>query len=264
MRKALLWMSIGGALGVAASVAVREATRTPIARMEAPEPPPPPPVLTLPTPPVEPGTSEPPSSSPAPAPRPPAFDFFGFETEGSERAAPPPPAPRVLRFEPLKDRCAAGFDATSTLHDFRGWTKAVGGHVSFERERLEETASAVITVDARTLDTNNPDRDKEMHADFLHSGTFPELRFELKEFRRTSEGAYRMKGRLEIHGTSRDVEIPGTFELRADGYLHAKGELRARMSDFGISPPVTALVIRVDDEIRIWFEIWAAAKGGAP
>ena len=174
----------------------------------------------------------------------------------------------MLRFEPVKDRCAAGFDATSTLHDFRGWTKSVSGWVRFEAERLDETAAAAFVVDARTLDTNNPDRDLEMHADFLHTAKFPEFRFELKEFRRTTterpDGPFTMKGTLEIHGVAKEVEIPGSLVLRKDGWLHVKGEFRKKMSEFGISPPVTALVIRVDDEIRIWFELWARRQEEKP
>jgi polyisoprenoid-binding protein YceI len=161
----------------------------------------------------------------------------------------------------MKDRSVAGFDATSTLHDFRGWTKSVGGSVTFEKDRLEETAAAKFVVDARTLDTGNPDRDAEMHRDFLESAKHPEFVFTLSEFRRASPGATSgrctMKGTLEIHGTRKDVEASGTFELRRGGHLHVKGELLVKMTDFGISPPVTALIIRVGDEIKIWFEVWA-------
>jgi polyisoprenoid-binding protein YceI len=281
--KALAWMTLGGAMGVGATFALREATRTPIpaivfASPPSPEPPPPaepaPPPDTLPTP-VEAGKTEPPAPPPAPLHRPPAFDFLGFPVESAERAAPapaePPPAPvapKLLRFAPLPDRCVAGFDATSTLHDFRGWTKSVTGWIAFEKERLEETAAAAFVVDARTLDTNNPDRDRDMHIDVLHTARYPEFKFTLKEFRRTSkdrdDGACTMKGTMEIHGTAKDVEIPGTFALRRDGYLHVKGELRTNVTDFGISPPVTALVIRVDDEIKVWFEVWARRKEDKP
>ena len=252
--KNLAWLGVGAAFGVGASVALREATRAPLAPITLD--------LSLPPPPGAAGTPEPSPPSPAPPPRPPAFDFFGFEVPGPESAAAP--AATLERFELMKDRCAAGFDATSTLHDFRGWTKSVRGSIQFEKDRLEETAAALVSVDARTLDTNNPDRDREMHADFLNSDKYPEFRFELKEFRRTSAGSCRMKGTLEIRGVAREVEMSGVFEPREDGYLRVKGELRTKMSDFGISPPVTALVIRVDDEIRIWFEIWARRGEGKP
>jgi polyisoprenoid-binding protein YceI len=253
--KRLAWalgcFALGAAAGLGSAVLMREATRAPSLVPD-----------TLPTPPEVAETPEP--APPAPASRPPVFDFFGFEVEGPAGAPEPRRVARVLRFVPVRERCAAGFDATSTLHDFRGWTKAVEGSVSFDPERLEATARATIVVDARTLDTGHPDRDREMRRDHLQSERFPEMKFELKEFRRTAGAGFLMKGSLEIRGRAKDVEMHGTFELRRDGHLHAKGGLRVRMSDFGISPPVTALVIRVDDEIRVWFELWARRQEETP
>jgi polyisoprenoid-binding protein YceI len=161
----------------------------------------------------------------------------------------------------VKGKCVAGFDATSTLHDFRGWTTGVSGEIRFDPRRLEETATATFVVDARSLDTGDQDRDLEMHRDHLRSGTYPELKFTLSRFNRAdparTDGAFFLKGDLEIRGTSVPIEGPGTFEIRPDGYLHVKGEFRARMSQFGIAPPVTALIIRVGDEVTLWFELWA-------
>lgn len=275
--KALAWISLGAVGGASAVLLLAEAGRrsvperaslapaepAPVAVLPEPEPEPPP------APPPEPPPPPPPPAAPPPPPRP-ALEFFGFGVESGAAAPeppprppeappppPPPPAPRMLSFAPMKDRAVAGFDATSTLHDFRGWTKSVQGSLRFEKDRLEETAEARFVVDARTLDTNNPDRDAEMHQDFLETQKHPEFVFTLSEFRREDGGRFRMKGVLEIHGRKKDVEATGSFELRRSGHLHAKGEMAAKMSDFGISPPVTALIIRVGDEIRVWFELWA-------
>jgi polyisoprenoid-binding protein YceI len=204
-------------------------------------------------------------------------EFFGFPVETLQQAPEPPPPPppataaeppkprprETPRYLPIPEKCVAGFDGSSTLHDFRGWTRAVTGEVRFEPDRIEATAKASIVVDARTLDTGNPDRDKDMH-ELLQSEKFPEFRFSLESFRPDAGGAFTMKGSLEIRGQSRPVEIPGTFTLRADGLLHAKGEFRAKMSDFGIQPPSAMLVIRTSDDIKIWFELWARRSGGAP
>jgi polyisoprenoid-binding protein YceI len=165
-----------------------------------------------------------------------------------------------LHLEPLEGRSVAGFDGSSTLHDFRGWTKKVTGEVEFEPARIDETAKATFVVDARTLDTGDPDRDKAMHEEHLESVKFPEMRFTLSEFRTTGKGVCSIRGTIEIHGQSRPAEFTGTFELRPDRVLHVKGELRTKMSEFGITPPSKVLIIRTADEIKVWFEVWAAPR----
>lgn len=203
----------------------------------------------------------PPASPPV---RSPVVEFFGFPcATADEAAAGAPaagPAPGV-RYVPVPGKCVAGFDATSTLHDFRGWTSSVTGEIRFDPGRLEETATAEIVVDARTLDTGDKDRDQEMHRDHLASIANPQFKFTLSRFSRIdpkrTDGPFLLKGALEILGKSVQVESPGTFELRQDGHLHVKGAFRVRMTQFGITPPVTALVLRVDDEVGVWFELWA-------
>lgn len=282
--KTAAWVLLGAALGAGGTTALKELAPLPppdrAALVQAPppeEPPPdvvnPPSALPEPAPPAPPSLP-PPAERVSPPPSPPPPEYFGFAVETLERAPePPPPSPPMevktvpappVRYALLKDKCVAGFDGTSTLHDFRGWTRAVTGDVLFEKDRVESTASASIVVDARTLDTGNPDRDKEMHEDHLRSGKYPEMRFTLSTFKPGEGAAFAMKGTLEIHGRLREVEIPGTFALRSDGVLHAKGEFPAKMSDFGIQPPSAALIIRTSDNIRIWFELWARRSGGAP
>jgi polyisoprenoid-binding protein YceI len=209
----------------------------------------------------------PPSAAEVAPPVPPTLEFFGLPSATADEAVPGAPAPSVLRFVPMKGKCVAGFDATSTLHDFRGWTPDVTGEIRFDPARLEETAVAEIFVDARALDTGDRDRDKEMH-EHLESAGYPRFKLTLTRFTPLNpsrgDGPFLLKATLEIRGKAVPVESPGTFELRPDGLLHVKGEFRVRMSQFGITPPVTAVVIRVEDEVKVWFEIWAKPERKEP
>jgi polyisoprenoid-binding protein YceI len=195
---------------------------------------------------------------PGPAKAPQGPDFFGFPLNRTERAARPS---ELMRFVPMQGRCAAGFDATSTLHDFSGSTTAITGHIEFEKGRHESTAKAEIVVDARTLDTGNKDRDQDMHETTLESAKYPEVRFVLTSVAMKTPGALSgdltMRGTIEIHGVKREVEIPAVGELREDGYLHGKGQFKALLTDFGMTPPTKLGFIKVRDEIVIWFELWA-------
>jgi polyisoprenoid-binding protein YceI len=203
-----------------------------------------------------------PASAPPPSAPRASFEFFGLPSATAEEARPSVAAETdpLRRYVPIQGSSVAGFDATSTLHDFRGWTRGVSGEIRFDPGRLEETAAAEIVVDARGLDTGDKDRDKDMH-EHLQSRGYPTFTLKLIRFVRTDpsrrEGPFILHADLEIRGTSVPVEAPGTFELRPDGHLHVKGEFRVRMSQFGITPPVTALVIRVADEVKVWFELWA-------
>jgi len=250
---------------------------------EAPSPPPPGP--TAPPAPASRTPREPELPPPAPppphGPEVPIGEFFGFPVETLDRAvnvpAPPPrvepsvvspappapPAPPALvHLETLPGKGVAGFDGTSTLHDFRGWTKSVSGWIDYEPGRIDATAKAVFVVDARTLDTGDKDRDRAMHDEHLESARYPEMKFTLSEFRSGEDGSCTIRGTLEIHGRSRSVEMAGSYLVRADGLLHVKGQVRAKMSDFGITPPSKVLVIRTADEIKVWFEAWAAPREG--
>lgn len=197
-----------------------------------------------------------------PAP-PPVLEFFGLPCATADDAsASPGPSigSAVVRYLPVQGKCIAGFDATSTLQDIRGWTRSVSGEIRFDPRRLEETVSSEIVVEGRTLVTGDDDRDQEIHR-HLESGGGTRLKFTLSRLTRGdpagTAGSFVAKGTLEVNGKTVQVESPGSFELRRDGHLQVKGEFRVRMSQFGITPPVTALVVRVDDEVQVWFELWA-------
>ena len=69
-----------------------------------------------------------------------------------------------------------------------------------------------------------------------------------------------MKG-TSIHGTREGVEVPITPRC---GATASSMEGRAQGEDlhFGVEVPSKAEVINVDDNIRIWFEVWAEPVKG--
>src|SRR6187549_65030 len=145
----------------------------------------------------------PPPSAPPAATRRAAVEFFGLPSATADEARPSTPEATdpVRRFVPIRGSSVAGFDATSTLHDFRGWTRGVTGQIRFDPSRLEETAGAEILVDARELDTGDKDRDKEMHA-HLQSQGYPNFKLTLNRFVRPDparkDGPFVMRADLEI------------------------------------------------------------------
>ncbi len=177
-------------------------------------------------------------------------------------AAPAVDPAKFQRYRLIDGACEVGFDGTSTLDDFSGSTKAVTGTLALRLDALEKQATATIRIDATTLDTRNKDRDKEMHGKHLETARFPAITWTMEKAEQVvweapgRKGRFLMTGTLDLHGTRNALSIPVEGEVN-DGVLRAKGEVRFRMTAFGIKPPSKFLVVRVGKEVRVWFDIQA-------
>jgi polyisoprenoid-binding protein YceI len=184
-------------------------------------------------------------------------EFFGVPVGPATGAPASGPATGLKRLRLMAGRCVAGFDAKTSVIDFSGWTKALTGELTFEPSRPVESAKGSVTADPTTLDTGDADRDKELREVHLECAKFPRMGFDITVVKMTSVGTVDMSGTMELHGIRKDVTIPCSFKLRSDGFAYVAGEIKVKMTDFGIKPPTKLGIITVDDEIRVWFEIWA-------
>jgi polyisoprenoid-binding protein YceI len=171
---------------------------------------------------------------------------------------PPAPPPRTL-FRLIEDGSKVGFDGSSNLHDFTGATTAVKGDVEFRLDQQADAPRAYVEIDARTLDTGNQSRDKEMHGDYLESAKWTTMSFKIESLVDLKpDGATRFqaraRGTFTCHGKEKQVEAPFKAERVGATGLRIEGELPLKMSDFGITPP-TAMggLIRTHDDVRVWF-----------
>ena len=189
---------------------------------------------------------------------------------GGEKPAPPVFDPsKVQRYRLIEGSCSVGFDGTSTLDDFSGSTRALTGTLDLRLDALDKDATATIRIDATTLDTGNKDRDKEMHRKHLETARFPAITWTMEKAEDVvwevpgRKGRFLMKGSLDLHGVKNALGIPVDGEVK-DGVLLAKGEIRFKMSSFGIAPPSKFLVVRVGKQVRVWFDIQARLEGDVP
>jgi polyisoprenoid-binding protein YceI len=202
--------------------------------------------------------------APEPAPEPAlpaAAEVVVVPVQEPEPAPPPPapaPPPRAL-YKLIADGSKVGFDGTSNLHDFTGATTAVTGEIEFRLDQQADAPRAVVEIDARTLDTGNKSRDKEMHGDYLESAKWTTMNFKIEslfDFKAESETRFqaRARGTLLCHGKEKKVEAAfRAVRVGATG-LRVEGEMPIKMTDFGITPP-TSLggLIRTHDDVRVWF-----------
>jgi len=92
----------------------------------------------------------------------------------------------------------------------RGEFHAVNGTVNIDESDI--TKSAVeVTIDASTLDTREPDRDKDLKSPhFLDVAKYPTMSFKSTKIEKGASGKLRITGDLAIHGVTKSVVLDVT------------------------------------------------------
>jgi polyisoprenoid-binding protein YceI len=92
----------------------------------------------------------------------------------------------------------------------RGIAVGPAGTITIAPDLLESTVEA--TIDASTLTTLNPVRDAKMHgSELLDVERYPTIDFVSTGLRASGENYYELRGRLTIHGVTKDVSLDLIF-----------------------------------------------------
>lgn len=80
---------------------------------------------------------------------------------------------------------------------------------SFEYdERKPNDSSITIDIDTTSFDSNHAERDKHIRSgDFLNVAKFPTAKFESTQVIDKGDGALEVKGKLTLHGVTKDIVI---------------------------------------------------------
>ena len=93
----------------------------------------------------------------------------------------------------------------------RGHFKNVHGRLNFDPASAQQS-SVEIEIDARTLWTGEPDRDKHLRsADFLDVEHYPTITFRSREVSLLGDHDYSVVGDLTIRGVSRPCKLRVTY-----------------------------------------------------
>lgn len=159
------------------------------------------------------------------------------------------------------------------LNLFVGKTGFLSGkehHFTFERFtgtadlaklslRLEIEAASIRCLDNWVSERDRNKILKVATEDMLAAGRYPILRFESQQVLQKSPSQFDIAGLLSIRDRTQSVRFTANREEN-DGF---SGELKVRLSDFGLSPPSAALgLIGTKDEMRFTFQV--ALAGGQP
>src|SRR5579864_2084090 len=119
------------------------------------------------------------------------------------------------------------------------FTKVTG---TLQLDDKDITKSTVdVTIDASSVDTRVPDRDKDLRSDhFFDVAKYPTLTFKSKKVEQAGAGKLRVIGDLTIHGTTKEValEVEGPTPAVKDPWGNQRAGVTAttkiNRQDFGV------------------------------
>ena len=142
-----------------------------------------------------------------------------------------------------------------------GTTSEVAGQVLFDPVDPAAAQFSEILINARTLETDRPNRDRAMRSAVVLNSGSDEHEF-ITFVPTTIEGldgpiavgeelTFDVTGELTIKGTTQPVTFSVTAVLEADDRLSGRAEAEVLRSDFGIDIPRAPGVADVTDEVTI-------------
>ena len=170
-----------------------------------------------------------------------------WATSAPAQSGGPIPAARLVRG-------TLSFDGHATLGDFVGTTDSVRG---------EMTGGAGLAavrgwVEGRvaTLNSGNGKRDRDLRKS-MEVDSFPTMRFDLADVvpgaTQGDSTAVTLRGRLTIHGVTRDADIPGRVWIAPDS-IRVRGDFPLNLKDYrigGLSKMLGILKMHENIEVHV-------------
>lgn len=121
------------------------------------------------------------------------------------------------------------------LNTVEGTFTGMTGNITFN-PKTPGNSSIDVCVDAATVNTDHEKRDKHLkNEDFFEVETYKTICFKSSSIVKTENG-FMAKGKLTMHGVTKDVEIPLSYS-ETDKTLY--GELELKRKDYGVGPSGT-------------------------
>jgi polyisoprenoid-binding protein YceI len=146
----------------------------------------------------------------------------------------------------------------------RGAFTKLQGAIQFDDKDI--TKSTVdVTIDASSVDTRQPDRDKDLRSDhFFDVEHYPTITFKSKKVEQVAPGKLRVTGDLTIHGVTKEValDVDGPSAPIKDPWgnqrMGVSASAKISRHDFGIGANYGPAMI--GDEISITIDAEMAQK----
>ena len=165
-----------------------------------------------------------------------------------------------------KAHSEAAFQVRHLISKVRGRFADFDGSIDFN-EASPEQSRVAFTIQASSIDTNTPDRDKHLRSeDFFAVDRFPTITFTSTAITPKGGGDFDVTGPLTMRGVTKEVVIPVTFLGTAtDPWGNQKvafeGEVTLNRKDYGLNwnAAIETGGFLVGDEVKVSLQIQAAA-----
>lgn len=150
------------------------------------------------------------------------------------------------------------------------------GTISFDEKKPEATAMVDVTIQAKSIDTNNQKRDDHLRsADFFDVATKPTLTFKSTKLVKGKKDTGKLHGKLTIRGVEKDVVLDVQFVGTSPDPFDPKvsraafwGSTKINRKDFGVSWNKTldkgGMLLSEDVEITLQVEAVEKLEPAAP
>jgi len=139
-----------------------------------------------------------------------------------------------------------------------GSFRTFDGHFSYD-ERKPEKNSVTVNIDTASLDTNHAERNKHLRsADFFDVSNYPKATFTSTSYQATGKKTGVLKGKLTLHGVSKDIAIDvtqiGTGPDPWGGYRRGfEGHTTLHLSDYRMKK--SGMLGAVAENVEIFLSI---------
>jgi len=164
---------------------------------------------------------------------------------------------------------AAGFSVKHLMiSTVRGQFKGVTGTINWDDQDITKS-TVEVTIDAKTVDTSEPQRDKDLRSDhFFDTETYPTITFKSTKVEQVSAGKLKITGDLTIHGVSKSVvlDVEGPSAQIKDPWgntrVAANATTKVNRQDFGVkwNANIDGGGVVVGDDVNITIDIEMVKK----
>lgn len=166
-----------------------------------------------------------------------------------------------------KAHSEAVFQVRHLITKVRGRFSDFSGQIEFDEER-PDVSSVTVTIDAASIDTNEPDRDKHLRSDdFFGVEHHPNITFQSTRVVKKHATSFEVAGNLTIHGVTKAVTLPVTFlGVAKDPWgkdrAGFEAEITINRKDYGLAwnAALETGGFLVGDEVKISLSIQGVAQ----
>src|SRR5215467_6528248 len=157
------------------------------------------------------------------------------------------------------------------LSTVRGAFSKLSGTVVLDDQDITKS-SVEVTIDVNTVDTREPDRDKDLRSErFFDVAHFPTMTFKSKKLEQTAPGKLRVTGDLTIRGTTKEVvlDVDGLTAPTKDPWgnqrVAASATTKINRQDYGVkwNAKLDNGGVVVSDDVNITIDVEMIQKAGA-